>query len=151
MAILFIQFGLASCFLLISLFLTWYVGMITAVHEKGGYSTPVSSILNGHISHNYDNSQLNYFFYAVKFHPIYPAIMTISVFYLVILIGFALFKNNSVWLASYLAVFGILLIALSYFVLKPLAVKDVFSQLFLAGGLVFILMAKLSFFDVFQD
>ena len=77
-------------------FIAWYEGSrITNNTFEWGYSTSFTNLMNIEITKAQDISQLDYFVHAAKYHPLFPAVMLISIFYNLSVIGFFLIKNQS--------------------------------------------------------
>lgn len=143
------QIGLALMLFMFSFIFARYEGSrILYDSREWKYSTPFSHFLNGNVHHSSNISQLDYFIYAAKFYPIFPAMMIISGLYLIILIGFHFLKNKSKWFASYLSFLGAGLLFFSYFVFNSPTVRKTFFSLFLLMGLLCMLMAVMSYFQI---
>ena len=96
------QLIIGSFILAVSTFIAWYEG--SAIIENSfewKYSTPFTKLFNIEITNGHDISQLDYFVYAAKFQPLFPAIMTVSVLYILSVIGYYLIKRNTKWAISF--------------------------------------------------
>jgi len=83
-----LQLSIETFTLAISTIIAWYEG--SAIIEKPfewKYSTPFTRLFNIEITNGYDISQLDYFVYAAKFQPFFPAIMMVSLLYILSVIG----------------------------------------------------------------
>ncbi|WP_026560608.1 YjdJ family protein [Bacillus sp. J37] len=89
-----IQYLIASMVMFFSTFAAWYEG--SAIRDnpwEWEYSAYFSKLLNGEMTSSADLSQLDHFIYAAKFSPIFPSFMILSLFYMLILSGYLLFKS----------------------------------------------------------
>ena len=78
-----LQIFIGIFILAISTVFAWYEGSaITDISWEWKYSTPFSNWFNIEIVNGRDISQLDYFIYAAKYQPLFPAIMLISIFYI---------------------------------------------------------------------
>ncbi|WP_257985121.1 YjdJ family protein [Bacillus sp. T33-2] len=111
-----IQFGASSFLLLFSTAFALYEGSAILDNSlEWEYSTPFTELLYGEVNKSSDISQLDYFVYAAKFQPAYPVIMVLSSLYLLILIGYYVFKQVKKLFACYLFFLGGGLFSFSYF------------------------------------
>ena len=109
-----LQLIIGTFTLTISTLITWYEG--SAIIEKPfewKYSTPFTGLFNIEITNGYDISQLDYFVYAAKFQPFFPAIMMISVLYMLSVIGHYLIKRNTKWAIGFWGLIGSICILIS--------------------------------------
>ena len=93
--------------LAVSTFIAWYEG--SAIIEKSlewKYSTPFTELFNIDITNGRDISQLDYFVYSAKFQPLFPAIMMVSVLYILSVIGYYLIKSNTKWAIGFWGLIG---------------------------------------------
>lgn len=136
----FIQFGVASCFLLISFFATLYEGSnILTDPWEWRYSTPFTQLFYGVVNNPSDISQLDYIVYAAKFHPTFPIIMFLSGLYLLVLIGYYTLKQEKKLFAYYLTFLGGGLLLCSYTISNsPTVGGRIMFSLFLICGLLCI-------------
>lgn len=90
--------------------ISWYEGSgIIDNPLEWKYSTPVSQIFNIEINNGQDISQLDYFVYAAKFQPFFPAIMIVSVLYICTVVIFFIFQLNhqlAIWRKRILLDYG---------------------------------------------
>lgn len=108
------------------------------------YSTPFSKLFNSEITNGYDISQLDYFVYAAKFQPLFPAIMLVSVLYIVIVVAFYLLQHNQ-RLAIYLSAITSCLLIVSSVLLMNASTEG--GKIFFgitAGGALFLIYIVLS-------
>ncbi|MCZ8538647.1 YjdJ family protein [Paenisporosarcina quisquiliarum] len=129
--------------LVVSTFIAWYEGSaITYKSLEWGYSTPFTKILNIEITNGRDISQLDYFVYAAKFQPLFPAIMMVSVFYILSIVGYYLVKYKPKWAIGFLGLIGCIMILLSGFIFNsPTIGGRVFFWITLVSGLISIAVA----------
>lgn len=100
-------------------FIAWYEGSTIAENTlEWGYSTPFTNLMNIEITKAQDISQLDYFVYAAKFQPLFPAVMLISLFYSLSVIGFSLIKNHSKWVIGFWSVSTGIMVLLSGFIIN---------------------------------
>jgi len=113
----FIQFLLTITLFIFATAATWYEGseLLTRTLEWK-YSTYFSQMINGEVNNVNDISGLDFFIYAVKFQPLYPFLMMISILYLLLLSSYLLLGKNFRKYSSFVAVIGIILLILSTFV-----------------------------------
>lgn len=110
------QFGAASVVFLFSSLAAWYEGSAILNHSsEWRNSTPITQLLYGNVHESSDILQWDFFIYAAKYRPTFPVIMTVSGLYLLILLGFYIFKKVRKWYAYYLFLISGALFLLSYF------------------------------------
>ena len=141
-----IQGIVATLFLLIFTFCAWYEGSeILDNPWEWEYSTPFSE----RVEESKDISNLDYFVYAAKFRPMFPAIMMVTFLYLVTLTGFRICKGSQKKLAFFLTGLGVLALPLSGLVWNsPTVGGNLFQSMSLIIGVVFILLGALYYFKV---
>lgn len=129
--------------LVVSTFIAWYEGSaITYKSLEWGYSTPFTKIFNIEITNGRDISQLDYFVYAAKFQPLFPAIMMVSVFYILSVVGYYLVKYNPKWAIGFLGLIGCIMILLSGFIFNSSTIGGrIFFWITLVSGLISIAFA----------
>jgi hypothetical protein len=111
----FFQFGAFSMVFLFSALVAWYEGSaLLEDPSEWKYSTPFSKLINGMVYEKSDILQWDFFIYAAKYRPTFPIIMLVSGLYLLLLIGYYLFKNLKKWYACYLFFISGGLFLLSY-------------------------------------
>ncbi|MGG3563244.1 YjdJ family protein [Neobacillus rhizosphaerae] len=82
--------GLAIMVLGFSTLLAWYEGSnIVDDPFEWKYTAKFTSYYKGDISDYHDINQLDYFIYAVKFHPLFPALMVVSGCVIIVLIMYS--------------------------------------------------------------
>jgi Domain of unknown function (DUF4306) len=147
-----IQFGLAVILLFFSTAAAWYEGSaILDNHWEWKYSTPFSQLLYGEVYSDSDISQLDYFVYAAKFQPAFPAIMAISSLYLLILIGYYFLNRQHKRFAYFLAILGGGLFLLSYFFIHSSTTGgQIFFYIWLVSGILCAVTAVITYFQVFN-
>ena len=121
--------------LAISTFIAWYEG--SAIIEKPfewKYSTPFTGLFNIEITNGHDISQLDYFVYAAKFQPLFPAIMMVSVLYILSVIGHYLIKHNTKWAIGFWGLTGCICILFSGLIFNSPTI----------GGRIFFWMTSIS-------
>lgn len=152
MVCFFTQLGIAIIFLLLSTFASWYEGSAIVDNPwEWKYSTPFSQLLYGVVQNTYQISQLDYFVYAAKFQPTFPVIMLISGLYLLILIGYQLFKNHKKRFVYFLSLLSGTLFILSYLVVNsPTIGGQIFFYFGLTSGILCITGAVIIYLIVFK-
>ena len=139
------QLIIGSFILAVSTFIAWYEG--SAIIENSfewKYSTPFTKLFNIEITNGHDISQLDYFVYAAKFQPLFPAIMTVSVLYILSVIGYYLIKRNTKWAISFWGLTGCICIILSYLIFNsPTIGGKVFFWMTSMSGILFVIVAGL--------
>lgn len=104
---LFIQASVALMVLVFSTIASWYEGSaLVQAPLEWKHTAIFSKWINGSVNQANDILPLDYFIYAAKFSPAYPLAMLLSVTYLLILIGFVLFKGRTKALAYFLTSVG---------------------------------------------
>lgn len=146
------QAVLAFTILLFSTGASWYEG--SGILDDSGewkYSTPFTQLQNIELNDGGDISTLDYFVYAAKFHPFFPVLMFMSGIYLILLLGYLFLQKNHKYFCCF--VFGI---SASLFLLSktvahsPSIGADIFYYLFLSGGIVFMSVAFILYFQFFK-
>lgn len=121
--------------LTISTFIAWYEGSAIIDNPfEWNYSTPFTGLFNIEITNGYDISQLDYFVYAAKFQPFFPAIMMVSVLYIMSVIGHYLIKRNTKWAIGFWGLTGCICILLSGLIINSPTI----------GGVIFFWMTSIS-------
>ena len=144
-----IQFGLASMLLLLSTGATWYEG--STILEKPWewkHTALFSQMANGQVENLNDILPIDHFVYAAKFAPTFPFLMLLSATYLIILVGYILFKRKDRTFSYFLSGVGVVFLILSSFVSKsPTTGLKIFFVSFLLIGIVAVAIALLRFFN----
>jgi hypothetical protein len=110
------QFGAATGVFLFSSLVAWYEGSALLDHpSEWPSSTPFTHLMYGTVHQSSQISQWDFFVYAAKFEPTFPMIMTVSGLYLLIFLGYYIFKKLRKWYAYYLFLISFTLFFLSYF------------------------------------
>ena len=145
-----IQFGVASFFLLFSTTVAWYEGSAILDNPwEWKYSTPFTQLMYGVVSNPSDISRLDYFVYAAKFQPTFPIIMVLSSLYLLILIGYCIFRQEKSVFAVYLSILGGGLTFLSYFISNsPTVGGQIMFYIFLVCGVFCIVTALMIYYQI---
>lgn len=136
----------ATLFLLIFTFCAWYEGSeILDNPWEWEYSTPFSE----KVEESKDISNLDYLVYAAKFRPMFPALMMVTLLYLVTLTGFRICKGSQNKLAFFLTGLGVLALPLSGLVWNsPTVGGNLFQSIGLIIGVVFLLLGALYYFKI---
>ncbi|MDE5414277.1 YjdJ family protein [Alkalihalobacterium chitinilyticum] len=152
MVLFFIQLGIAITSLLFSTFASWYEGSAILDNPwEWKYSTPFSQLLYGDVQNINQISQLDHFVYAAKFQPTFPLIMLISGLYLLILIGYQLFKSRKIRFVYFLSLLAGTLFILSYLVFNsPTIGGQIFFYFGLTSGILCIVGAAIIYFILFK-
>ncbi len=142
-----VQYLIASMLLAFSTFIAWYEGSaIRDVPWEWKHTALFSKVFNGQITNNSDISQLDYFIYAAKFHPVYPILILFSLSYIATLSGYLLLKNNIKRLTVFLSTISIIHILLGLTIYSsPTVGGKYFTFAFLFNGLINLSLAILSF------
>lgn len=110
------QFGAASIVFLFSACAAWYEGSALLDHPSvWKNTTPFTRLFHGSVQSETDILQWDFFIYAAKYQPTYPMIMLVSGLYLLLFIGYYIFKRAKKWYAIYLFMLSGGLYILSYF------------------------------------
>jgi hypothetical protein len=97
------QFGAASVVFLFSVIAAWYEGSALLDHPSEWKSTtPFTQLFHGPVQSERDILQWDFFIYAAKYQPTYPMIMLVSGLYLLLFLGYYIFKRAKKWYAIYL-------------------------------------------------
>lgn len=103
--------------LVVSTFIAWFEGSaITSNSLEWKYSTPFTKLFNTEIKTGHEISQLDYFVYAAKFQPLFPAIMMISAFYIISVVGNYLIKYNAKCASVFWGLIGFMMLLISGFI-----------------------------------
>ncbi|MDN4492815.1 YjdJ family protein [Ureibacillus aquaedulcis] len=126
-------------------FIAWYEGSaITENTLEWRYSTPFTKLFNIEISNGADISQLDFFVYAVKFQPLFPTIMIISLLYILSVTGFYLIKSNSKWAIGFLGTISFIMLSISGLTFNSTTSGgDIYFWITSLGGLLFMEVAAL--------
>lgn len=131
-------------FLLIFTLCAWYEGSeILDNQGEWKYSTPFSE----KVEDSKDISNLDYFVYAAKFRPMFPALMLVTLLYIITLSGLSVCKGSHIKKALFLTGLGMLVLLLSGLVWNsPTVGGNLFKGICLVIGVVFILLGALHYF-----
>lgn len=123
--------------------ISWYEGSgIIDNPLEWKYSTPVSQIFNIEINNGQDISQLDYFVYAAKFQPFFPAIMIVSVLYICTVVIFFIFQLNNQLAIILSGIISCLFIVISGIFFNSSTVGgNVFFWITAVGAFIFVSMA----------
>lgn len=145
-----VQFLIALMLLAFSTFIAWYEGSaIRDVPWEWKHTAFFSNVLNGQVTNNSDISQLDYFIYAAKFHPVYPILILFSLSYIVTLSGYLLLKNYIKRLTVFLSVISMIYVLLGLTIYSsPTVGGKYLTFVFLFIGLVNLSLAILFFLRV---
>ncbi|MBN8190600.1 YjdJ family protein [Bacillus sp. NTK074B] len=135
------QLGIGLVILVFSTLVSWYEG--SALLEdpwEWKYSAPISEWMYGSVGGSKDISGLDFFVYAAKFSPLYPALMIVSASYLIVLIGIRLLNTTGIRIL--LVIFGLIELGLSFILsTSPTAGGELLSWLFLSVGILMLILA----------
>ncbi|WP_419959272.1 YjdJ family protein [Psychrobacillus sp. BM2] len=131
--------------LVVSTIIAWYEGStITYNSLEWRYSTPFTKLFNIEILNGSEISQLDYFVYAAKFQPLFPAIMILSIFYILGIVGYCLIKCESKWTLGFWGLIGSIMILLSGIIFNSSTIGGmIFSWITLVSGLICLAVAAL--------
>lgn len=142
-----IQSSVAIMTFIGSAFASWYEGSaILEVSWEWKHTAIFSEMVNGPVTQASDILPIDYFVYAAKFLPTFPLIMLLSVLYLLILIGYILFKRNDKIFSYFATSIGILFLVLSGFVSNSptVGLKILFISFLLIGIIsIFIVLFRI--------
>ncbi|MDP1419522.1 DUF4306 domain-containing protein [Peribacillus simplex] len=146
----YLQMTIVALFFMVFTFCTWYEGSeILDRPWEWKYSTHFTPVNDDQAMDADDISSFDHFVYAAKFKPLFPFLMVITAFYLIILTGFILFKRSIKKMALFLLGLGILFLLSSGFVSNsPTVGGNIFQAFFLIGGMIAIIGAALYYFRV---
>lgn len=144
------QFGFASLSLMFSTVVVWYEGSaILDNRSEWRHTTPFTQLLYGEVVKSSDISRLDHFVYAAKFQHTFSIIMVLSSLYLLVLLGYFIFKQETKGLAYYFFFLGGGLLLFSSFISKSSTVGgQIFFSLFLITGLICIITSLLIYFQI---
>ncbi|CAG9621581.1 DUF4306 domain-containing protein [Sutcliffiella rhizosphaerae] len=104
-----VLFGLACLLFAVATFVSWYQGsnlvdspsdwLYTAIFSKWLHDGPLESS---------NISQLDFFVYSIKYHPVFPILMMVSFVYIFIASSARWFKKSLTWIVAFLM--GLLII-----------------------------------------
>lgn len=131
--------------LVVSTFIAWYEGSaITYKSLEWGYSTPFTKSFNIEIMNGHDISQLDYFVFAAKYQPLFPAIMMVSVFYILSVVGYYLVEYKPKWAIGFWGLIGcIMILPIGFTFNSPTIGGRIFFWITLVSGLICITVAVL--------
>ena len=110
------QFGAAVVVFFFAMVAAWYEGSALLDHpSEWKTTTPFTQWFHGPVQSERDISQWDFFIYAAKYQPTYPMIMLVSGLYLLLFLGYYLFKRAKKWYAFYLFFLSSALFSLSFF------------------------------------
>ncbi|WP_166462444.1 YjdJ family protein [Psychrobacillus vulpis] len=146
---IFIQSCIALMFLVFSTVASWYEGSkILHLPWEWKYTAIFSKVVNGPVEKASDILPIDHFVYAAKFAPTFPIIMLLSSTYLLILVGYILFKHNDKKFSYFLSSIGVLFLVLSGFVSNsPTIGLKYFFTIFLFIGIISIVIALIRIFQ----
>ncbi|ANU15212.1 hypothetical protein B481_1379 [Planococcus halocryophilus Or1] len=146
-AILF--FG-ALIFFAVATFLSLYEGSrLEDVSWEWPYSAIFSNWLNGGVESAADILTIDYLVYAAKFAPLFPVIMFVSAFILLLQLASWIFRKNKIVLSVfYLACAGVLFVMSGVFMSSPTVGLELFSRIFFIIGIVLVILGVTSLVKV---
>ncbi|ANU24210.1 DUF4306 domain-containing protein [Planococcus donghaensis] len=142
-AILF--FG-ALIFFAVSTFFSLYEGSrLEDVSWEWRYSAIFSNWLNGGVESAGDILTIDYLVYAAKFAPLFPVIMFVSAFILLLQLVSWIFRKNKIALNLVYLVYGVALFVMSdVFMSSPTVGLELFSRIFFVFGFVLVMFGVTS-------
>lgn len=137
-------------FLVFSTLVAWYEGSsILNTPWEWRYTAIFSEIVNGPVMQADDILTIDYFVYAAKFTAIFPLLMLLSSTYIIILLGYVLFKRNIKKYSYFLSCIGVIFLVLSVLVSSsPTIGLKIFFNCFLLLGILLIVIALLRLFNL---
>ena len=101
----------AFVLLITTAFFSWYEGSALLDDPwDWKYSTPISHLLNGSVKGPADISNLDFFVYAAKFHPVFPLIALALLIYILCLACYLFARKSRERVRNTFAVLGVLFI-----------------------------------------
>lgn len=147
------QLMVGFLFFMFSTIIAWYEG--SAIIENSlewKYSTPFSKLLNIEITNGHEISQLDYFFYAAKFQPLFPSIMMFSALYMLVVIIVLLKRFKQKVAIAVSAIIGLVLVGISGLLAKVQVIGG--SMLLinsLLGACSFLAMALIIWYQRYKQ
>jgi hypothetical protein len=143
-----LQLGIGLLLFMFSMLATWYEGSeILDRRFEWKYSTPFS----GEVLKASDISPLDYFVYAIKFKPTFPALVALSCIYLFIVVGYYAFKDKKRIFTSFLSILAVGLLVLGWgLTSSATGGAQVMSRIFLLSGALCIIAGLLYFSCFFK-
>ena len=131
--------------LVVSTFIAWYEGSAIINNSiEWKYSTPFTNLFNKEIMNGRDISQLDYFVYAVKFQPLLPTLMMVSILYIVSVTGYYLMKSKSKWIIGFWGLTGFIMIVFSVLIFNSSTIGgSIFFWIPSISGFLYIAVAVL--------
>lgn len=138
------KLGIGLIFLIFSILATWYEGSeILDRPFEWKYSTPFS----GQVLKTNDISSLDYFVYAIKFKPTFPAIAVLSCIYLLIVVGYYVFHKRKGVYTSFLSIIAAILLGVGWYLFSSTTEgAQVISYIFLLSGVLCLVAGLLYYF-----
>lgn len=143
-----LQLIIGVSILALSTVCAWYEGStITDIPWEWRYSTPFSDFFKIEIVNGQEISQLDYFVYAAKYQPFFPAIMLISIIYIFNVAGHFLLAYKAKRGLIYFALISCMFLVGSLFVFNASTVGGrVFFWITLIGAVLSVAATVYSFF-----
>ncbi|MGE7780559.1 YjdJ family protein [Peribacillus sp. NPDC097264] len=140
-----LQAIMAMLFFLIFTFCAWYEGSeILDNPWEWEYTTPFSELVHTQVEGPEDISSLDHLVYAAKFRPLFPALMMMTLLYLVTLTGLTVSEGSRKKSAFFLTGLGTLLLLMSGLIWSsPTVGGHFFKGISLIFGIVAILVGML--------
>ncbi|GGA24280.1 YjdJ family protein [Psychrobacillus lasiicapitis] len=139
--------------LVVATFIAWFEGSALTINSlEWKYSTPFTKLFNVEITNGRDISQLDYFVYAAKFQPLFPAIMMGSAYYILSVVGYYLMKYKPKWAISFWGLIGCMMILVSGFIFNSATMGGkIFFWVTLVSGLIGIAVAVSVYFKHYKQ
>lgn len=131
----------ALIFFAVATFLSLYEGsQLDDVSWEWPYSAIFSNWLNGGVESAADILTIDYLVYAAKFEPLFPVIMFISAFILLLQLASWIFRKNKIALNVFYLACGVGLFVVSgVFMSSPTVGLEIFSRIFFVFGIVLVI------------
>lgn len=100
---------LASVILLLLFFsiASWYEGSELLDNPwEWKYTAIFSQLVNDEVLNKSEILQLDFFIYAIKFKPLYPMLMMMAIIYMILFLGYFIYKTKSKKFAQFLIALG---------------------------------------------
>lgn len=130
---------------MMAFFVAWYEGSAIIDNSlEWKYSTPFTKLFDIEITNGADISQLDYFIYAVKFQPLFPTIMLVSLLYILSITGYYLIKIKSKWAIGFWVLIGVVMLLISGVIFNSTTIGgSIYFWTTSLSGLLFMVIAVL--------
>lgn len=142
----FILFFGALIFFMVATFFSFYEGSrLDDDSWEWPYSAIFTNWLNGGVESAADILTIDYLVYAAKFAPLFPVIMFVSAFILLLQLSSRIFRNNNTALSLFHIACAVALFVMSGVLMSsPTVGLQYFSQVFFIIGVVLVIFGATS-------